>query len=222
MTYLPTLEQVRKSKNPQPWDFGNGILYKMCKEHFSHKQDDQILAKVLFIGRIYSAAVERRKNKADEINDDFYLDVVIPTFKNSELDKRLSALNAIKKPSTNDLPLILQTHHYLTSTLYKITGLDKRSFSSKFLHFHLPHLYFIYDSRALTGLRTFISRVPREFAPVISFKNVDEEYAKFYCKCFEVKRQIEGSYKTIITNRQFDNILIDVANNIAKKKLKYS
>lgn len=219
MTYLPTLEQVAEAKNHQPWDFGNDILYKMCKEHFYHNQDDIILTKVLFIGRIYAAAVERRKNKEDKINDDFYLDVVVPTFKNSELDDRLSALYSINESRLDDLPLILQTHYYLTSTLNQITGLDKRSFSSKYLHFHLPNLYFIYDSRAMSGLRSFISRFPKDYARLTYLNNVDEEYAKFFCKCYEIKRQTESNFNTKLTNRQFDNILIDIANKQIKKKL---
>ena len=50
-------------------------------------------------------------------------------------------------------------------------------------------------------------------------KNVDEEYAKFFCKCYEMKRQTESNYNTKLTNRQFDIILIDVANKVNKKKL---
>ncbi len=217
MMYLPTKEQMTEAKNQQPWDFGNDILYKLCRDNFHHKDESHVLAKVLFIGRIYAAAVERRKNKADEINDDFYLDVVIPTFKNSGLDERLDILNRIIEPTIDDLPLILETHNYLTTTLFGITGLDKRSFSSKYLHFHLPNLYFIYDSRALKGLRSFISRVPKEYNRFIHLGDVDEEYSKFYCKCHAIKRQAELNYNTSLSNREFDNILISIANKAIKK-----
>lgn len=217
MMYLPTKGQITEAKNQQPWDFGNDILYKLCRENFHHKDESHILAKVLFIGRIYAAAVERRKNKADEINDEFYLDVIIPTFKNSGLDEKLDILNRIIEPSIDDLPLILETHGNLTKTLFKITGLDKRSFSSKYLHFHLPKLYFIYDSRALKGLRSFINRVPKEYDQFIRLRDVDEEYSKFYCKCHAIKKQAGLNYNTSLTNREFDNILIGIANKAKKK-----
>ena len=41
------------------------ILYHLCKDNFQHEQEDVILTKVLFIGRIYAAAIERRKNKSN-------------------------------------------------------------------------------------------------------------------------------------------------------------
>ena len=213
MTTLPTIEQLVKARQRNPWDFGNKILYDLCKDNFFHDQDDKTLTKVLFIGRIYAAAVERRKNKKDEISDDFYIDTVEPTFRMSNLDRHLGELLKVHNLTVDNIQLILQTHNYLMSMLNSITDLDKRSFCSKYLHFHLPDLFFIYDSRVLSALRNFISRVPKDLNHILHSENIDKEYATFFCKCFELKRQIEKHYDMSITNRQFDNILIDVANN---------
>ena len=213
MTTLPTLKQLDKARQKSPWEFGNKILYDLCRDNFLHEQDDKILTKVLFIGRIYAAAVERRKNKENDLNDNFYIDTVAPTFRKSQLDKYLIELKKLSNLTVANIQVVLQTHYYLTLTLRDITKLEKRSFSSKYLHFHLPELFFIYDSRSLSALRCFISRVPYDLIHILHAENIDKEYATFFCKCFELKRQIENHYNTTLSNRQFDNLLIEVANN---------
>lgn len=210
--------KISTYKTNKHWDFGNKILYDLCRDYFRHEKDEVILTKVLFIGRIYAAAIERRKNKkqTDNNNDNFYIDQVAPTFRNSQLDKQLSQLKSLKKLSAANLQQVLETHFNLLTTLSKITDLEKRSFCSKYLHFHLPDLFFIYDSRVTTALRKFISRVPKDLQHLTRLKNVDNEYAKFFCKCFELKSNFEKVHNTTLTNRQLDNLLIEVANNNKK------
>jgi len=115
--------------------------------------------------------------------------------------------------TVDNIQQVLESHMYLTTIVSKITDLEKRSFSSKYLHFHLPELFFIYDTRAVTAMRNFISRVPKQFDDMTKTRNVDNEYAKFFCKCFDLKTRIEKHFGTTITNRQLDNILIEIANN---------
>lgn len=219
-TQLPTHKQLDTARQKSVWDFGNTILYKLCKENFKHDLDEHILTKVLFIGRIYAAAVERRKNKSNDINDNFYTDTVTPTFKKSKLDDKLSDLKNLKTEKIENIKSVLQTHYYLTSILQKITALDKRSFSSKYLHFHLPDLFYIYDSRAVSALRQFTSQVPKDLKHILDLDDIDKEYAKFYCKCFDLRRQIKSQFNFDLTHRQLDNLLIEVANKQSIEKQK--
>lgn len=212
MMTLPTRRQLDRARQNISWDFGNKILYDLCRENFQHNKDECILAKVLFIGRIYAAAIERRKNKKDDINDNFYIDVVAPTFRKSKLDQHLDRLKQIKELSIDTISQVLETHHYLTTIIYNITRLEKRSFCSKYLHFHLPNLFFIYDSRAVIAIRQFTSKIPSDLRQIPRIDKTDKEYAKFFCKCFDLKRQIENRDKTRISNRQLDNMLIEIAN----------
>lgn len=204
-------EQLNKAQKDTVWTFGNKILYDLCRDNFIHTEDKRILTKVLFIGRIYAAAVERRSNKEDGINDQFYIGTIAPTFRKSKLDKHLSEIKNIKKLTDDNVKTILQTHFHLTTILNQITEQDKRSFSSKYLHFHLPELFFIYDSRSLSALRHFVSRVPKDLKHILKCENIDKDYATFFCKCFALKRHIEKQYKTTLSNRHLDNLLLEIS-----------
>ena len=54
------------------WEFGNSILYQMCKDNPKHDQADVVVGKIWLIGRSYAAAIERRKNADDFLGDDFW------------------------------------------------------------------------------------------------------------------------------------------------------
>ena len=207
-----TKTQINAACQQNVWDFGNAILYILCRENFKHDKIDYIITKVLFIGRIYSAAVERRKNKTSEINDNFYISTVAPAFRDSLLDEKLSNLQFLKSGAYKTIIAVLETHYYLTMLLKTITALEKRSFSSKYLHFHLPDLFFIYDSRALKALRLFKIKLPNDLKQIIELENIDLEYTKFYCKCIILKNQIKSDFNIDLTNRQLDNLLIEIAN----------
>lgn len=193
------------------WDFGNGVLYKLCAENFYHIKDEKILAKVWLIGRAYAAAIERRRIK-EANNDDFYIDKVVPAFKNSELDSRLNELSHFDRLTEDNLVKMLDTHYYFTKLTADLTGLEKRSFCSKYLHFHLPNLFPIYDSRVVGSLRKLISKTPLRFSQILNSTRIDREYAKFVCKSLAVRQDIEIIYGEELTLREFDNLLIRFAN----------
>ena len=206
-----TSKQINKCQKINEWHLGNKVLYDLCSTNFTHDTTEKILAKTLLIGRAYAAAIERRKNKSD-INDNFYLDTVAPTFKKSKLDKVLADLKKINKLSSDTLPKIIDGHKYLTQLLYGITDLEKRSFSSKYLHFHLPELFFIYDTRAVSAMRLFLKKLPQELQVLADRENTDKEYSNFFYKCISLRQKIENDFGVLLTPRQLDNLLIVTAN----------
>jgi len=211
MKKLPSLNEIKTSLSTL-WDFENKVLYDLCSANFYHNDNDKILAKVMLIGRAYSAAIERRKNK-EESNDNFYILKVAPAFKNSIIDEYLNKLKSEDFLTLDNIPLVLEAHKYLTNLTYTLTELEKRSLSSKYLHFHLPKLFYIYDSRVVGSIRQFIDKVPESMERFVNSDKVDKEYAIFFCKCFSVMNSIKDTYKVDLTTRQFDNILINIANN---------
>jgi hypothetical protein len=203
--------QLDKCIKNNPWDLGNKVLYDLCSNHFTHDSTQNILAKTWLIGRAYAAAIERRKNKLT-INDNFYIDTVVPKFKASNLDKILSDLTT-KELCVNTLHEIVDAHYYLTKMLFEITELDKRSFSSKYLHFHLPNLFFIYDSRAVSAMRLFVKQLPGNLRELEVREPVDREYSNFVYKCLHLRQTIFEKHQILLTPRQLDNLLIETANS---------
>ena len=141
------------------WEYGNSVLYRMCEEEPEHKKVDVIVVKIWLIGRSYAAAIERRKKVVDD-DDDFYYDVVAPKLLEigPELDDRIADLKESKNLIINDFKEILKTHKFLMDTFYDLTGLEKRSLASKYLHFHCPEKFFIYDSWAKAGIGKLVKR----------------------------------------------------------------
>ena len=209
---LPTIEQVERAKEESPWDLGNKILYDLCKRYPLHRNTEEILAKVWLIGRAYAVAVERRKNKKQS-NDTFYVDTICPIFKEPNLDTSLEKLHGIRKCSSANIGQILQVHCELMRLLNRETNLNKRSFGSKYLHFHFPNLFFLYDTRAVSSLRRFVSRVPDGMKYFLKVERVDKEYSTFFCKCYYLREQIRKEYGLDLTPRQLDNLLIAIANS---------
>jgi hypothetical protein len=147
-------------QEPDFWDFGNDVLYQLCLNHPGHSDKSVAAAKIWLIGRSYAAAIERRKIAVPD-RGHFYRDRVAPEMVRSEIDKYLTSLAAFRIVSTESFSRVIETHKYVTDLFGRITGQDKRSLASKYLHFHLPNLFFIYDSRAAKGVRMLSDIVGR-------------------------------------------------------------
>jgi hypothetical protein len=142
---------VRKAIQQSPWDAGNKVLYDFCASNPRHEEVPVVLAKVWLIGRAYAAAIERRRNKIDQ-NDDFYVNEVAPIIIESSIDTWISAAAHFKEPDSSSQHAVLTAHANLTALFKQITNLEKRSLASKYLHFHLPKVVYIFDSRAVKGM----------------------------------------------------------------------
>ena len=203
------LNKLIKESEQTEWDFGNKILYDLCRENFKHDRIDKIIAKVWLIGRAYAVAIERRKNKA-ESNDIFYTKKIGPKLQNSKIDFYLEQIKSEKNITENNISNILQTHSYLTVLLKDLTDQNKRSFSSKYLHFHLPELFFIYDSRAVKSIGKLKIKIPEKFKNELNSNKIDFEYASFFYKCYILKTRIENEQNRVLTTRQIDNRLMEI------------
>lgn len=195
------------------WMLGNSVLYNLCAKHPSHTRDEEIRAKIWLIGRSYAASIERRTNKR-KINDDFY-DYVVQKFiefniKN-KFDERLIKL---RNREFNDRTLkdILCLHKELTKFFKELTGKEKRSLASKYLHFHVP-IFPIYDSRANSSISKIVKGKFGE-SKLIGDKN----YSKFCYKILFLYDFIKGKTKETPSLREIDTFLVHNANERLKKK----
>ena len=201
-----TQELFEYALAPNMWDYNDGILYAMCAKDPYHTDPAVISGKMNIIGRSYAAAIERRKN-AKDTQDVFYRKHVVPTLSASDIDNRINNLRMFAQIEKQNIEAVLSTHKYLVDIFYKITGQNKRSLASKYLHFHLPNMFFLYDSQARRGLRKLklglhVSRVAGDF---------DEEYNVFCLKLLDIREEIKRDYGRILTPRQIDRMLLRVA-----------
>lgn len=203
---VPTLstEVISKAAAKSPWDFGNNVLYEMCRENPDHKKDEVILGKIWLIGRSYSASIERRKAKAypNADADTFYENVVAPKVRNSEID---GWFDEIRSADKDDLALHLEAHKRLVDLFAKISGTDNRSLASKYLHFHFPERFFIYDSRAQKSISWLTKPEGRRLPPL---RERDYVYACFFVRCLKLRKRFETQLAKAVSPRGLDNILL--------------
>ena len=198
-----TEQAVKMAAKGNVWDLGNKILYDMCEKHPSHKDESEIIAKIWLIGRSYSAAIERRRGGKYD-GDDFYGERVVPAIKKSDIDDWLVPLNAMGEVSTNNIEAILSVHFMVMELFQDISGMYKRSLASKYLHFHFPNLFFIYDSRAVNASSKITGRTR---TPMYG-SDTDAEYRKHCGRCLIIQKNVKSIYGIDLTPRQLDNLLL--------------
>ncbi|EIA1304887.1 hypothetical protein [Vibrio jasicida] len=198
-------EQLAKqSLDSSYWDYGNKVLYDLCQSAFEHKEPAKVIAKVWLIGRSYAAAIERRKDKTEYANEDFYINVVAPKIVASDIDEWLCELKQFTRIDGDSINKVLEVHEKVTQLFKDISGLDKRSLASKYLHFHLPHLFYIYDARAVKAISYFSHITGRATAS----KTGDKEYNKLVQKCSSLQRYALSQWQLDLSPRQIDNVLL--------------
>lgn len=187
------------------WAFMNRILYRMCSNNREHKDASAVIAKVCLIGRSYSASIERRKTTSKKMSSDvFYEKKVARLIIKSDIDKWLSDIQEHRTINEQNLGNLIRTHSKVMKLFKKISGMDKRSLASKYLHFHLPKLFYIYDSRAVKGLRVILPRHRTKH----TLRYCDEEYSKFCQRLFDLQNEIRKKYGRTLTTRQLDRLLL--------------
>ena len=203
-----SLSDVEYAKEKSPWDKLNQVLYDLCKDNPEHKDDDVILAKMMLIGRTYAAAIERRKISKDISSDSFYKESVVNAIKNSDIDIWLKSLPYSFSNPWVALDQVAAIHKNLMDIFYSLTHLNKRSLASKYLHFHKPNIFYIYDSRAKSAI-TKITKNIRKLKN-IEPEQFDEEYLGHYCRCQWLVDDIKKKYHTNLLPREIDNILLKI------------
>jgi len=198
--------RVLLAMRPSYWDLTNKLLYDLCRRHPEHTKADVISAKVMLIGRSYSAAIERGSPTHGE-SANFYIKTVAPMIQHSEIDQWIVEAKAVRANSSSALPTIVKIHGRVTNLFCEISGKEKRSLASKYLHFHVPRLFYIYDSRAARAVRELSPtqrRASRSRGPG------DNEYQTFAEKCDHLRKHCAANFGQHLSPRQLDNLLLSV------------
>jgi hypothetical protein len=199
-------EKIRSAFSSSAWDLSNDILYKMCRQYPNHENDEEIIAKILIIGRVYSAAIERRKEVKNN-SDAFYIKEVAPKIRKSKIDEWFRTLNGLERPTRENCVQIIAVHKKVTNLFEKISGLEKRSLASKYLHFHFPKIFFIYDARSSRAINQV---EPNLFIWHPIFEKYDHTYARFFLRCMNFAERINSQCGVYLTPRQLDKYLLSL------------
>jgi hypothetical protein len=204
---LPVLERVfvARAIDDPTWEIGNRALYALCQEFPRHERAPEILAKVWLIGRSYAAAIERGQ-QSDQLGDDFYTEVVAPQVLASGIDEWLDDLRA-KPPEAHEA--ILRVHRQVMQLFSEMSGLNQRSLASKYLHFHLPEHFYIFDSRAENIVKFFTRGKAIPFVPGVT---QDQQYGDFVSRCNVLAQEVAGLLGRAVTRRELDKVALAYAN----------
>lgn len=200
-----TREEIEAAREATVWDFGNGVLYDMCRAHPGHTREDVIIGKIWIIGRSYAAAIERRRN-GQTFGDGFYELHVAPAMKAAGIDSWLQSLGDMAQAGG---PETILAHKRLTDLFAKVSGLEKRSLASKYLHFHKPAHFYLYDGRARNAITKVVPRLTR--IPDIDAGENDLEYKDFVRRCVWLRRSIEEEHGLTLSPREIDKALLTIA-----------
>lgn len=207
-----TLGEIIDTKN-DVYSLGNDVLYNLCKTNFEHKDNKSITAKVWLIGRSYAAAIERGKDRGNNISRSAqtFWNEMLDAMKESKIDDKLSIIQKYKEINDESLKTIMITHKNLIDIIP--TEINKRSFASKYLHFHCPNAFFIFDSRANKAISHFVKKSKTRN---LNYNNFDKTYFDFYLRCLKLKKYIKEKSEfdyLDCTPRQLDMILLDYQDN---------
>jgi len=203
----PVLEAefVARAIEDPTWDIGNRALYALCREFPRHERAPEIVAKIWLIGRSYAAAIERGQ-QSEQLGDDFYTEVVAPQMLASGIDAWLDDLRT-KPPETHEA--ILRVHRQVMRLFSQMSGLNKRSLASKYLHFHLPGHFYIFDSRAENVVKFFTRGKAISVVPGVA---QDQQYGDFVSRCNVLAKEIAGLLGRAVTCRELDKVALAYAN----------
>ena len=195
------------------WQFSHDILYDLCRDNPAHTDSGVVIGKTWLIGRSYAAALERN-NKPLDYDGDFYQAVVAPLFVEigAELDEKLNKLRAYAMIEETNAEEILAVHHWLVEKIKTYTYTQKRSFVSKYLHFHLPQLFYIYDSRVDgASSRLIATQNSRQFV------DSDPVYGKFVQRVLALSDYLNKVFGVTLSPREMDDFLLSICENNKEK-----
>ncbi|TAL53821.1 hypothetical protein [Pandoraea sp.] len=204
---------IDKALDPRVTDIGNDTLYKMCEKHPAHRDEGAVISKIWIIGRAYAAAIERQAIKNLDLERKSASGKAAELLKSSTLDSNLADTLRQRTHFVKDPGRAVQIHGSVLATLDGMMARQPRSFVSKYLHFHNPRLFPIYDTQAKYALSKLTVQPPKNIWLNWSPDN-DKSYAEFCARLHWLVVHIKHNFKVTLTLRQADNLLIDTFKRI--------
>jgi hypothetical protein len=196
------------------WGTGNDWLYDLCERYPSHNKIDHVLAKIWLIGRAYAASAERGvsgKGKGDE-----YLIQLSKRLIDNKIDKFLSGLPKGTANYSSYYQSVVKAHRDVELVFADKNKLKRVSLTSKYLHFHRPNLFPIYDSRVAQAI-TKVTPDYRHTKYPLPKEYEKSVYGKHCARYVWLLQKVTALNGEAITLRQLDNLLLEVYRKLCKK-----
>lgn len=204
------------------WAMSNDVLYRMCRDHPRHDDMSIIADKLMMIGRVYAASLERHSGKdPKESSDRYYRRIageLVEDLRGISLDERIDEINDFgKEPTDEQMKEIVALHKAFGDVLAKYQKENRfpRSFASKYLHFHCENAFFLYDDIASKRLSqavkiNFGNQTDKQLLKgFIGGEKYDDVYAKYFLRAQKLREQIKSDKNGLwLTPRQLDDLLL--------------
>ena len=203
-------DTIEKAIGSNSWDLCNDVLYALCRDRPRHKATQDVLAKIVIIGRVHSASLERRKPSGSFHSDGFLDQIATPAIQGSHIDFWFDELSAASSKINSERPLdlLLRVHRDLTLLFQKISGQRNRSLAAKYLHCHFPDLFYVFNTRSAATLRKYVSMRNATFR---GEPFADSQYERFFLSCERFNDQAETCLGRRLSPRQMDKVLLELS-----------
>lgn len=176
-------------------EFGNQVLYEMCAMRPLHDDPPTIFSKLWLIGKAYSVALERKAGDPDVVHK------ASRVLASGKLDEIISTVDHVEFVDHDNLREVVEAHSRFNNLLKQVTSRNRPSFAAKYLHFHRPNAFLIYDSVVDRNVRKNMPRKRYQIPP--EWKEYHPGYAAFSLRALDFRdREVPG-----VSPRNLDRLL---------------
>lgn len=210
--YPPKAVWLGNAYGCPPFDVLNQMLYKAVEDNPSNADHSQIIGKLMLIGRVYSASIERRKTNRHEKDERQALQVFIAaaeSISRSNVEAMLARIMVSDPLTPERIDEAAAVHLELCTSLSTANHQENSSLASKYLHFHRPNFFPIVDSFVRTSWSWVMDAKDEDYTGFTTFGKV-ARYRDWCEKCLAMQEDIRDHQGHAVSLRQVDNYLLSI------------
>jgi len=168
-------------------------LYDLCFMHRHHMRDELVADKLRLITRLYTDSLAWPGKT-------FSAEAAAHSLSRSKVDHWFGALATAEHL---DSGLLLELHKRLMGVFIDMHEDEARSLASKYLHFHFPELFYVYDTRIASA----ISLLMQGDCGFLALAEFDPAYGRFHACCRKLTESITPLVGRALSPRELDRVL---------------
>lgn len=167
-------------------------LYELCFMHRHHFQDEIVADKLRMIVRMcaeHGLAVNA-----------FSPEYAAHRLGRSGVDRWFAGIATAEQL---DPALVFEMHKRVMAVFADLPAEQARAIASKYLHFHFPELFFLYDSRVAAAAYA----LGQGECGYLARSEHDPEYGRFFACCRKLSERLVGPAGRRLNPRELDRVL---------------